>query len=125
MQNIDEYKEAQNQLNAKAQEWKSQIDKRLAALETLKKQLNNERVLLTDELIKEREEEHQIIENEIIGLVITRKIEIEDAINKAVVNFVKKVSDSTVFVMYKTNLAVVSLRSVFVKYSKSIPKVFF
>ena len=67
LQNIDEYQAAQNQLNAKAQEWKSQIDKRLAALETLKKQLNNERVLLTDELIKEREEEHQIVENEIIG----------------------------------------------------------
>ena len=64
------------------------------------------------------------VENEIIGLVITRKIEIEDAINKAVVNFVKKVSDSTVFVIYKTNFAVVSLRSVFVRYSKSIPKVF-
>ena len=62
--------------------------------------------------------------NEIIGLVRTKKIEIENAINKAVINLVKKVSDSTVFVIYKINFAVVSFRLVLVKYSKSKPNVF-
>ena len=66
LENVDDYQAAQAQLEAKVQQWKTQIDQQLAKLETQKKQLDNERVLLTDELIKEREEELQIIESEIL-----------------------------------------------------------
>ena len=64
LENNTEYQTAQNQLEAKAQQWKTEVEQRLAVLETQKTQLNNERVLLTKELIKEREEDLQIIENE-------------------------------------------------------------
>ena len=66
LENVNEYQNAQNQLEAKVQQWKIEVEQRLAELETQKTQLNNERVLLTNELIVEREEELQIIENEII-----------------------------------------------------------
>ena len=66
LENITEYANANSQLEAKVQEWKGEIEKRLTALEDQKKQLNNERILLTNELISEREEDLQIIENEII-----------------------------------------------------------
>ena len=66
LENIDEYSETNAQLDSKVQQWKSEIETRLTKLEDQKKQLNNERILLTNELISEREEDLQIIENEII-----------------------------------------------------------
>ena len=66
LQNMSEYQQAQTQLENKAQKWKAEIDQRTASLETKKQQLNNERILLTIDLIKEREEELQIIENELL-----------------------------------------------------------
>lgn len=66
LENIDEYTSANAQLEAKAEEWKAEIERRFSSLEDQKKQLTNERVLLTNELITEREEDLQIIETEII-----------------------------------------------------------
>ena len=66
LQNISEYQAAQTQLENKALKWKAEIDQRKAELETKKQQLNNERVLLTIDLIDEREKELQIIENELL-----------------------------------------------------------
>ena len=66
LENINEYSETNAQLESKIQQWKSEIETRLTALEDQKKQLNNERILLTNELVSEREEDLQIIENEII-----------------------------------------------------------
>lgn len=65
LENITEYQNSVSQLDAKVQEWKSEIESRLTALEDQKKQLNNERILLTNELISDREEDLQLIENEI------------------------------------------------------------
>lgn len=72
LQNMSEYQQAQTQLENKAQKWKAEIDQRTASLETKKQQLNNERVLLTIDLIKEREEELQIIENELLEYKLKR-----------------------------------------------------
>ena len=66
LQNVSEYQAAQTQLENKALKWKAEIDQRKAELETKKQQLNNERVLLTIDLIDEREKELQIIENELL-----------------------------------------------------------
>tara|TARA_B110000971_G_scaffold84424_1_gene86674 strand:- start:312 stop:1556 length:1245 start_codon:yes stop_codon:yes gene_type:complete len=66
LENVTEYSNANAQLDSKIQQWKGEIEKRLTELEDQKKQLNNERILLTNELISEREEDLQIIENEII-----------------------------------------------------------
>lgn len=66
LENVTEYQTAQSQLDAKVQQWKTEVERRYAELDNLKSQLNTERVLLTAELIKEREEDLQIIENDIL-----------------------------------------------------------
>lgn len=66
LQNVPEYQDANAQLESKVQQWKNDIEKRLSAVEQKKKQLSSESVLLTPELIKERQEEISIEENEIL-----------------------------------------------------------
>lgn len=57
LQNIPEYQEASSQLEAKVQKWKTEIDTELAKVESMRLSLENEKPLLTSELIEEREEE--------------------------------------------------------------------
>jgi Skp family chaperone for outer membrane proteins len=57
LQNIPDYTEAKNQLEQKAQKWKQEIEVKNIALKKLEETLKTERVLLTKELIEEREEE--------------------------------------------------------------------
>ena len=66
LQNVPEYQDANSQLESKVQKWKSDIDQRLSLIEQKKKQLSSESVLLTSELINERQEEITIEENEIL-----------------------------------------------------------
>lgn len=66
LENINEYSIANTELDSKVVKWKSEIEVRLKSLDDEKKKLNNERVLLTSELILEREEDLQIIETEIL-----------------------------------------------------------
>ena len=66
LQNVPEYQEATTQLDKKVQDWKSEIEQRLAAVDQKKKQLNSEKVLLTDELYNERLEDITFEENEIL-----------------------------------------------------------
>ena len=66
LENVPEYQQATAQLDEKVERWKLEIEKRLSALAEKREQLNNERVLLTKELIEERQEELQIEENEIL-----------------------------------------------------------
>jgi len=66
LQNVPEYQEATAQLDKKVQEWKSEIDQRLTEIDTKKKQLNSERVLLTKELYEERLEDITFEEAEIL-----------------------------------------------------------
>lgn len=64
LENVPEYKEAGTQLDGKVQRWKADIEKKQAEIDLMKLTLTNERVLLTKELIVEREEEIQIKEGE-------------------------------------------------------------
>jgi len=66
LENVEEYREATTQLDAKAQKWKQEIELKLSAVEQMKKDLMSEKVLLTNELIAEREEEIQILEVEVL-----------------------------------------------------------
>lgn len=66
LENIPEYNEALTQLDKKVQKWKSEIDLKLRGIEKKKLDLRNERVLLTKELIEEKEEEINIEEAEIL-----------------------------------------------------------
>jgi Skp family chaperone for outer membrane proteins len=66
LQNVPEYQDASVQLDTKVQKWKSEIELRLSEIDQKKKQLNSESVLLTKELIEERQEEINIEESEIL-----------------------------------------------------------
>ena len=66
LENIPEYKEASTQLNGKVQRWKKDIEKKNDQVELLKINLSTERVLLTTELIEEREEDIKVLEDEML-----------------------------------------------------------
>lgn len=66
LQNVSDYAEAKNQLEQKAQKWKQEIETKRNEINTLKETLKTERVLLTKELIEEREEEITFQETELL-----------------------------------------------------------
>lgn len=66
LQNVPDYTEAKNQLELKAQRWKQEIETKQNEINAFKESLANERVLLTKELIEEKEEEIKFLETELI-----------------------------------------------------------
>ena len=66
LQNVPDYQEATSQLETKLTKWKSEIEKKLADIETKKKALENEKVLLTKELYEERLEDISFEESEVL-----------------------------------------------------------
>jgi Skp family chaperone for outer membrane proteins len=65
LQNVPDYAEAKNQLEQKAQKWKQDIEAKKNEIQKLKDALSTEKVLLTKELIAEREEEIRFQEAEL------------------------------------------------------------
>ena len=72
LQNVPEYSEAKNLLEQKAQKWKQEIEVKKIAITKLKESLKVERVLLTKELIEEREEEITLQETELMDYQLKR-----------------------------------------------------
>src|SRR5690606_34934008 len=66
LENVEEYREASTQLEAKVQKWKADIEQRQGVIDQMKNDLTAEKVLLTDELIAERQEDIQVKEKELI-----------------------------------------------------------
>jgi Skp family chaperone for outer membrane proteins len=66
LQNVPDYTEAKNQLELKAQKWKQEIETKQNEIDAFKESLNNEKVLLTKELIEEKEEEIKFLEAELM-----------------------------------------------------------
>ena len=66
LENVPDYTEAKNALEQKAQKWKQEIAVKTTEIDKLKESLKTERVLLTKELIEEREEEIAFQENELM-----------------------------------------------------------
>jgi len=66
LQNVPDYKNSVDQLEQKAQKWKLDIDSKKNDITKLKEALKIERVLLTKELIEEREEEITFQETELL-----------------------------------------------------------
>lgn len=66
LENVEEYRDATEQLDIKVQKWKVDIEQRQSVVEQMKKDLMAEKVLLTAELITEREEEILVLEKEMI-----------------------------------------------------------
>ncbi|MFD1161778.1 OmpH family outer membrane protein [Hwangdonia seohaensis] len=66
LENVPEYQEAMAQLDEKAQKWNSEIQAKLSAVEQKRKDLSNEKALLTKALIDERDEDITFEEQEIL-----------------------------------------------------------
>ncbi len=64
LQNVSNYAEANNQLELKAQKWKQELEVKKNEIGKLKDALKTEKVLLTKELIEEREEAITFLETE-------------------------------------------------------------
>jgi Skp family chaperone for outer membrane proteins len=64
LQNVPDYKEAQTQLEQRAEKWKQEIETKKLAINKLKEALKAEKALLTNELIDERETEIKFLETE-------------------------------------------------------------
>lgn len=107
LQNLSDYQDAKKQLDNKAQKWKAEIDKRKADLETKKQLLNNERILLTSDLIDEREEELEIIENELLeyqqkrfgpnGDLVIQKKQLTQPIQDQIFTAIQEIAESKKF----------------------------
>ena len=68
LENISEYNKAKDLLDKNIENWKKEIELKKVQLRQYEEQLNIERILLTPELIKDREVEIQIFASEIISL---------------------------------------------------------
>lgn len=66
LESVPEYQEASTQLEGKVQRWKKDLEKMNNEIEQMKLDLSNEQVLLTKELIEERDEEIKILEEEML-----------------------------------------------------------
>lgn len=66
LEKVPNYAEANNQLELKAQKWKQDAEVKRNEINKLKENLKTERVLLTKELIEEREEEISFLETELL-----------------------------------------------------------
>ncbi len=65
LENVPEYTDAQARLNVKVATWQQKLDGIKREIEVLKTDLSNEKPLLTQELISEREEDIQIKEEDL------------------------------------------------------------
>jgi len=65
LENVPEYLEAQNTLDSKVGKWRGELDKLARFIEKLKADLANERVILTNDLIQDKEYEITIKQEEL------------------------------------------------------------
>jgi len=103
LDNVPEYKEATTQLEARTQKWKSEIESKMQHVENMKQDLENERVLLTKELIEEREEEIDYEEKAILayqeekfgpqGQFIVQKRQLIQPVQDQVFNAVQEIGE--------------------------------
>ncbi|MFS4445127.1 OmpH family outer membrane protein [Maribacter sp. 2307UL18-2] len=101
LENVEEYRGATEQLATKVEKWKVEIEQKQSEVEQMKKDLMAEKVLLTDELISEREEEIQILEKEMLeyqqarfgpqGDLVLQKRQLIQPIQDQVFNEVQKI----------------------------------
>ncbi len=67
LENVPEYQEAKQQLENRVQEWKNEAETKMRAVNDMKTKLENERALLTTELIEEREDEIKYMESQALN----------------------------------------------------------
>ena len=102
LQNVPEYQEASAQLEKKVQQWKREIETEMSRIEKMKQNLANERPLLTNELISDREDEIKFEEKKILdyqqkrfgpnGDLITQKLQLVKPIQDQVFVAVQEIA---------------------------------
>lgn len=112
LQNVPEYSEAKNLLEQKAQKWKQEIEVKRNAINKLKDGLKVERVLLTKELIEEREEEITLQETELMdyqqkrfgpnGDLIVQKAVLTQPVQDQVFNAVQDIAEAKNTILFLT-----------------------
>lgn len=65
LENVPEYRNAQSQLDSKVKTWQEKLDGLSDEIEQMKTDLSNEKSLLTNDLIRERQEDIEIKEQEL------------------------------------------------------------
>ena len=103
LENISEYNKANDLLDKKIENWKKEIELKKVQLRQYEEQLNIERILLTPELIKDREVEIQIFASEIISLqekrfgpkgdMIVRRSKLIQPVQDQVLSVVKQIAE--------------------------------
>lgn len=104
LQNVPSYTEAKNQLELKAQQWKQEIEVRNNEITRLKDALKTEQVLLTKELIAEKQEEITFQEKELLdynqkrfgpnGDLLNQKSNLVKPIQDQIFTIVQDIADS-------------------------------
>lgn len=102
LENVPEYQEASAQLDKKVQQWKTEIETELKRIDDMKKELANEKPLLTRELIDEREDEIKFEEQKLLdyqqkrfgpqGDLITQKLQLVKPIQDQVFVAVQEIA---------------------------------
>jgi hypothetical protein len=106
LEKVPDYAEAKNQLEQKAQKWKQEIEVKKVEIAKLKETLKSEKVLLTKELLEEREEEIGFLETELLdfqqkkfganGDLIVQKAVLVKPIQDQVFNAVQDIAEAKI-----------------------------
>ncbi len=104
LEKVPDYAQANNLLEEKAQRWKQEIEEKKLEIAKLKEALKAEKVLLTKELIEEREEEIAFLETELLdyqqkrfgpnGDLVTQKAVLVKPIQDQVFNVVQDIAEA-------------------------------
>jgi len=104
LEKVPNYAEAKNQLEQKAEKWKQEMEVKKSDISKLKEALKTEKVLLTKELIEEREAEISFQENELTeyqqkkfgpnGELIVQKAVLVKPIQDQVFNAVQDIAEA-------------------------------
>ncbi len=104
LENLPEYSQVSNRLEEKAADWKREIEDRSRNIEQQKESLNSERILMTDEMIQEIEQEIIFQEEELSefqlkrfgprGDLIIQKQQLVQPIQDQIFNAIKELAKS-------------------------------
>jgi|AntDeeMinimDraft_5_1070356.scaffolds.fasta_scaffold00259_11 Skp family chaperone for outer membrane proteins len=101
LKNIPEYKQAQQQLDSKINNWRKEVEAKKESIKNLKENLENERPLLTSKLIEEREGEVKFEQQKLLdyqqkrfgaqGDMMTQKRQLLQPIQDQIFNAVQEI----------------------------------
>ena len=104
LNHVSEYQEASQQLDQKAAEWKVEIEQEKQRIEDMREELDNERSLLTQELIEDREDDIKFEEEQLLayqqkrfgpdGDLMRQQLQLVQPIQDQVFNAVQKIADA-------------------------------